>query len=131
MIIDASIGVKWLVPEDDSAAAIELLRHGELIVPTLFHAEVGNALWKKARRGEIALPPLLPYLAGLSELIQTVSEISVVPRAVKIAGELGHPVYDCIYLALAESADDTLLTVDQRFLRVVKGGPYAPRVSAL
>lgn len=131
MIIDASIGVKWLVPEEDSAAAIELLRHGELVVPTLFHAEVGNALWKKAQRKEIALSPLLPYLTGLPELVQTVTEIPIMPRAAEIAVELGHPIYDCIYLALAESADDTLLTVDQRFLRVVKGGPYAPRVSAL
>jgi predicted nucleic acid-binding protein len=29
--------------------------------------------------------------------------------------ELGHPVYDCLYLACAESADAILVTADDRF----------------
>ena len=35
--------------------------------------------------------------------------------ALAIAVELGHPVYDCLYLACAESADATLVTADDRF----------------
>ena len=73
MVIDASIGVKLIVPEDDSAKAIEAVTGGDAIVPTLFHIEVANAVWKKVGKGEIELSPILPYLTGLQELTQTIS----------------------------------------------------------
>lgn len=131
MVIDASIGLKWLVPEDDSARAIDLLREENLLVPTLFHAEVDNALWKKFRRREIALEPVLPFFAALPDLVQTVSEISVAPRAVAIATELDHAIYDCIYLALAEQLEDQLVTCDLRFLERIRSSPYQERARPL
>jgi len=131
MIIDASVGVKWLIPEDDSRKAIDLLQKQLLVVPTLFHVEIGNALWKKLRRNEIALEPVLPFYSGLSDLVQTVSELAVAPRAVEIAAELEHAIYDCIYLALAEDMEDELVTCDLRFLDVMRGSPHALRVRPL
>ncbi len=38
-------------------------------------------------------------------------------RALELALELRHPVYDCVYLALAERLDRKLITADRRFLR--------------
>ena len=34
-----------------------------------------------------------------------------------LARRLGHPVYDCVYLALAEREDAAFVTADQRLLR--------------
>jgi predicted nucleic acid-binding protein len=131
MVIDASIGVKLIVPEEDSAKAIEAVAQGDAIVPTLFHIEVANAVWKKVRKGEIELAPILPYLTGLQELAQTIAEAELVERATEIAVELGHPIYDCIYLALAETSDKQVLTADQRFLSAVGGTRYSERVVSL
>jgi predicted nucleic acid-binding protein len=128
MVIDASIGFKWVVPEEGSAEAVRLLENSNLLVPTLFHAEVGNALWKKVRRNEIAFEPLLPFFSNLPELVQTVAEAPFVARAAELAVELDHPIYDCVYLATAEALEDELLTADLRFLRVVADSPYRDRV---
>jgi predicted nucleic acid-binding protein len=46
----------------------------------------------------------------------------------KIAMEPGNPVYDCVYLAVAESLDDELLTVDERFVRAVGASELAARM---
>jgi predicted nucleic acid-binding protein len=131
MVIDASIGVKWVVPENDSAKAIELLGESNLHVPTLFHVEVGNALWKKVRRKEISLEPVLPFLGALPDLVQTLTEVPFAARAAEMAVELGHPIYDCIYLAAAEAMEDELITADERFLKLVDPSPYSQRVRSL
>jgi predicted nucleic acid-binding protein len=121
MILDSSVALKWLAPEDGSEAALELLGLSDLFVPTFFHAEIANALWKKARRGEIRLEEVAPYFAQLPELVTTIDETEAMPRALAIARELDHPVYDCIYLALAEARDDLVLTADRRFVQKVRG----------
>jgi predicted nucleic acid-binding protein len=38
-------------------------------------------------------------------------------RAMQVARRLHHPVYDCVYLALAEREDATFITADRRLLR--------------
>lgn len=131
MVIDASIGVKWVVPEDDSANAVRLLEESDLVVPTLFHIEIGNALWKKARRGEIAFDPVLPFFRALPDLVQTVSEVPFAPRAAEMALELQHPIYDCIYLAMAEATETTLVTADIRFLKALEGSAYSQWVASI
>ena len=55
-VIDASVAVKWYVPEVYSEEALHLLaarEKGEVQfhVPDLFASELGNILWKKVRRG--------------------------------------------------------------------------------
>jgi predicted nucleic acid-binding protein len=131
MVIDASVGVKLIVPEDDSAKAIEAVARGDAVVPILFHIEVANAVWKKVRKGEVQLSPILPNLMGLQELAQTISEAELIERATEIAVELAHPIYDCIYLAMAEARDEQVLTADQRLLSAVGGTSYSERVVSL
>lgn len=64
-ILDASVAVKWVLPEPDSPAALSLevdYRNGvhELLAPDTFPVEVAHALTKAERRnlllpGEAAL----------------------------------------------------------------------------
>ena len=49
-----------------------------------------------------------------------------------MAGELGHSIYDCFYLAAALLRDTTLVTADRRFAAKVAGHSYfAVRVDLL
>jgi predicted nucleic acid-binding protein len=52
MIVDASVAVKWVVFEDGSEEALDLLdRH--LAAPSIWLAEAANALRSKCARGEL------------------------------------------------------------------------------
>lgn len=132
MIIDASVAFKLIVEEPGSEEAIAWIGRAELIGPTLVHSEVGNALWKRVRMGELAEDSeIADRLADLDHYIRTIDETPLVPRALQLAIDLAHPVYDCIYLALAEANGDFVLTADERFVRAVAGTPHAERVREL
>ena len=52
-------------------------------------------------------------------------------RALEMAIKLGHPIYDCVYLALADSLEDILITADRKFLDLVSQSAYASRIRGL
>lgn len=132
MIIDASVAFKLIVAEPDSGEAVAWIGREDLVAPTLIHAEVGNALWKRVRRGELVGDERVgEHLADMGRYIRTVDETSVVPRALELAIALQHPVYDCVYLALAEANDDKLLTADERFVKALVGTVHGERVREL
>ena len=115
-VVDASVAAKWFAPEDDSPVAFGILDH-ELLAPDLLYAEVANILWKKWRRGEVAddVPEIgARLLAGLT--LQVTPCASLMADAVALATRLGHPAYDCFYLALARRHSTPMVTADQRLI---------------
>jgi predicted nucleic acid-binding protein len=71
-------------------------------------------------------------LDGLTNFIDRLIDIeTLAPRALEIALALGHPVYHCFYLALAEEAEAPLVTADRRLVRRVAGTEWAARVTPL
>jgi predicted nucleic acid-binding protein len=132
LVVDASVALKWLVDEPGTDAAFAL-REWELYAPPLLRIEAANVLRTLAARGG-ATPE---QAAGLFGLLQT-APVAIVDQddvleaeALALALDLRHPVYDCIYLALAERLDLTLVTADARFLRALEGGRFASRAMAL
>jgi len=74
---------------------------------------VCNAAWRSARLGRISRAQMEEIAANLSRFFDgLVSSTGLAPRAVVIAGQLDHPVYDCLYLALAEAEQTKLVTAD-------------------
>jgi predicted nucleic acid-binding protein len=56
----------------------------------------------------------------------------LVPAASRLARDLDHPVYDCVYLALAMQEERPVITADRRFYDAVRNHPYlSGRVIAL
>lgn len=54
LVVDASVAVKWFVTEEGRPAALKLLHPAvALDAPDLIFPEVGNAMLKKVRAGEI------------------------------------------------------------------------------
>jgi predicted nucleic acid-binding protein len=52
-------------------------------------------------------------------------------RALKLATQTGHSVYDCVYLALALHHDTHVVTADRRFASVAGREGFAGRVRLL
>jgi len=126
-VVDASVAVKWLVDEPLSDEAAKLLEDGLLLAaPELIYAEVANALWAIARRGNIDTADLREALDLLADapLIVPSSMKQLMPAAARLAADLDHPVYDCMYLALAIQEQRPVVTADRRFCNVVRKHPY-------
>lgn len=130
MIVDASVAVKLLAPEDGSEISKAILISQNVIAPDLLLAEVSNAMWSKVRRGILAAPNTrldqLPLF-----IAEFIPSVELMDDALRLAIELGHPVYDCFYLALAIARDVPLVTADARFLVAIAGTGHQSRVTRL
>jgi predicted nucleic acid-binding protein len=116
IVVDASVALKWVLDELGSEAAAAL-RDQELIAPALWLAEAANGLWRHARIGDISGDQAAAYF---SELLKApVASLPTEPhleRALKLAVEIGYPVYACTYLALALHHGTHVVTADRRFV---------------
>src|SRR4029453_18712802 len=95
-----------------------------LLAPDLMVVEATNAWWKKHRRREMDMIDVeLAVTNLLAAGISWTSSAELVRPAARLATELGHPVYDCMYLALAASRSASLATADERLRRgAARGG---------
>ncbi|MGH6898748.1 MAG: type II toxin-antitoxin system VapC family toxin [Geminicoccaceae bacterium] len=133
LVVDASVALKWYLIEDGAEPARQILADGDtLVAPELIVAEVCNACWLAGRRGEISPTQQSHIAADITRVFDRLE--GLVPhasRAMAIARELDHPVYDCFYLALSEALDARLVTADGRLLARVAGTPFAARTHGL
>lgn len=133
VIVDASVVVKWFATEEFHDEARRLLIGSDpLFAPDILAVEFANAMWVKVKRGEIDQPQARRAVAAVSTKGEPELRAStpLTGRAFRLAHELGHPVYDCVYLALAEELDSPLVTADQRFVAAARG-KFAERVHLL
>lgn len=115
-VIDASVVVKMLVREEGSEQAFEVLRH-PAAAPDVLVAECLNALRRKVLRGEINRHQALFAVAVLNQAQITLEPSRpLAQRALELSLHLSHPIYDCLYLALAERRDVPLITADQKLV---------------
>jgi len=121
IVVDASVAVLWTLTQRDSDQAAALQSEGELIAPSLIVAEIGNAVWKAVRRGD------LPSREGNTAIEIALGPISaLIPmeelrtRALELAIELDHAIYDCFYLALAERERVPLVCADKQMREKAK-----------
>lgn len=119
VVVDASVALKWIIQEDGTDAALELRKH-LLIAPDLILAECSNALWRKAERGELSEDEAVvaaELLAHSSIDLRSTRRLAGIATRMAIA--LGHPAYDCFYVALAQAEGIPLVTADLRLLGAV------------
>jgi predicted nucleic acid-binding protein len=122
LVVDASVAAKWVLPEPESERAEELRRSGEaLLAPTLVVAEIGNAVWKRAVRGDLSSAEAIDAVATATALFTALTPMEhLAARATEIAIELNHPIYDCFYLALAERERAPIISADAKLLGAAK-----------
>jgi len=116
LVVDASIAFKWLVKEVDSDAALQLLRSNTIVAPDILLAECRNAILTTVRRGKLSVERAEQLERDFESMqIETMPSRMFLSNAFAIALEIGHPIYDCIYLAAAIAADRMLVTADEKF----------------
>jgi predicted nucleic acid-binding protein len=121
LVIDASVAVLWTLSQRKSDKAAALKTEGELVAPSLVIAEIGNAIWKAVRRGDLpALEATTAIELALGPISTLVPMENLHARAVELAIELDHAIYDCFYLALAERERTPLVCVDGALIEKAK-----------
>jgi predicted nucleic acid-binding protein len=127
LVVDASVACKWFITEVQAAEAEALLAaDAPLLAPDLIISEVCNVAWLKSRRGEITTEQAAAMVDHLPDLLDEVaSSTPLASRALAIAIEVGHPAYDCFYLALAEQRRTQVVTADRRLISRLAGTKWA------
>lgn len=127
-VVDTSVAIKWVIEEEGSDTA-ERLQDTDMVAPALFRIEAANVLRTLAMREAISARQaldLFTFLQGAPVTIIDADE-ALEHRALELALDLRHPVYDCVYLAVGERMNRTLVTADRRFLSALASTPYSSR----
>jgi predicted nucleic acid-binding protein len=122
IVVDASVAVKWLLPEAGSPAAAALRdQDPSLTAPSLIAAEIGNAVWKAVRSGKVQRSEALAGIGAVLGWFESLIPIELLcVRALELAIALRHPIYDCFYLALAERDNAPLATADEAMIAAAR-----------
>ena len=117
LVVDASVALKWVLPEEDSELAEDLLDRGlALHAPAFVFIELANALWFQMRAGKLNATEAAGCMRDLREApLELWEGEEPLPATFELAQRLDHAVYDCAYLALALQVGGTYVTADRRF----------------
>jgi predicted nucleic acid-binding protein len=116
LVLDASAVVRIIEGSSKAAALREAVLQADLVLaPELMLTEVANALWRLQRSGQLEATGLQQRLGRAAELVDHIEpDRHLQVEALALACHLDHPVYDCLYLALARREAAALLTADRR-----------------
>jgi predicted nucleic acid-binding protein len=128
-VLDASVVVDWVAPgADPELPSVALLARladddAELLAPRLLLEEVSNALLTGVRRGRWSGSAADASQALLSDLpLRIVDDSRDLERAWDLARRYdNHPIYDLVYVALAERREMQLVTSDAALRRRLVG----------
>ena len=130
VVVNSCVGAKWVINEENSEQAINLLASDiEIVAPDLVLIEVANVLWKTVKRGLLSAEQADARLADLpgffSRLLPT---FDLVPEALELGLAADVPVYDCIYVVASRRTGASLVTADRKLISKLAGRPDAGNV---
>ncbi len=132
-VVDASVAVKWFVPEELTGEALSYLSdEHELLAPDLLWPELANIVWKKARRGELT-PDEARRILTLCQKVpfEVTASTNLIDSALEIALGIDRTVYDSMYLALAAHRDCVMITADRRLFNAVNSSELSGHIAYL
>jgi predicted nucleic acid-binding protein len=123
IVIDASVAVKLYRHETGSDLAYNLLeaQAGQLLAPDIFAVEVAGSIVRDANSDKQTVALQSQKLAHFTALLggTPLELVPMTPEAIfqsaGLAIQLGHPLKDCLYLALAMDRQCPMVTADVRF----------------
>jgi Predicted nucleic acid-binding protein, contains PIN domain len=126
LVLNASVAVKWLLADEplvpEARKLLQEFQEGvweELIVPEFCLREVANALWVAYRRGRITEEEARIGWFSLLQLNLRILPDPPLSDVLDFALRFGVPVYDSIYIVLAQREGCPLLTADERLFQAV------------
>jgi predicted nucleic acid-binding protein len=132
IVVEASVAVKWFVPEAGSEEAEAVLVGDEpRAAPEHLAVEVGQALLRHWRGSGVTLEHCRLAMEQVPRFVQLFSTEALAVEALNVAADVGCSVYDGLYLAAAERWDATVVTADARLVAQLSGTRAQARVRLL
>jgi predicted nucleic acid-binding protein len=123
LVLDASAALAWIFERSDPVEValadrlLDSIATQPVLVPSLWHIEVANALLVAERHGVAKEAQVVDYLQRLSQL-PIVTDDAEISRRQEIIMALGRQfqltAYDATYLELAMRTGSTLATFDAK-----------------
>lgn len=121
-VFDANIVVALFVDLPWSAAARTSFADDiDPIAPAFMLIEAANALWSNVRAEILSGGDAREALRSIPTGFDLRPDDSLVEPALLTAISTGHPIYDCLYLVLAEQEGVPLTTADRKLSVVAEG----------
>ncbi len=116
IVLDASVALKFFLPETGSDAALRLLAsRSAFAAPDIFPLELLAAVTKYHRRRLITLDEARTIEAVVGRMAVDLHPWQLLlASAFELSLLLHHGVYDCLYLALARQLSAPLVTADRK-----------------
>ncbi|MBN2251856.1 MAG: type II toxin-antitoxin system VapC family toxin [Candidatus Altiarchaeota archaeon] len=116
LVLDASVVIKWLKEEKDSAKALKIRDEyckgmHEIMVPDLVLYEIANALRFDGKFTPDLIKKSIESLFDMDITITTPS-VDLIGEATKLAHDHKTTVYDAVYMALALKVNGVFITAD-------------------
>ncbi len=122
-VLDASVIIKWFIPEIYWQQAV-LLQHypdSSLHAPDFVQLECTSILSKKVRRQELQLNEANQIQDLLLQMpVQMYSWQDLLLEAGQVAHATCRSVYDCLYLVLAKQLQGKMVTADKKLYLSLK-----------
>jgi predicted nucleic acid-binding protein len=115
-VLDASAAVRLILADPAAADLAERVGGAALVLaPELMLTELANTLWKLQRADRLNGLNPQELLAEARELVDRLEpDRHLQAEALALACHLNHPVYACLYLALARREAASLISSDRR-----------------
>ncbi len=134
LVVDASIGLKWVLDEADSHLAQALAAvEEELLLPDFWLNEACNVCWLQVRKGVWTPAEAQEAFALLRDLIPSTSTsgLDLHGVALEIGLAANHSTYDTLYLSFAIAMGARgVVVADGAFVRSMRRHPE-PEVAAM
>lgn len=115
-IVDASIAIKWFLPEIHSEYALRLQGIPDLYAPDFMLLECSNILIKKVRRDELEKSVADDIQQVLLQVPITFTPWQdLLVESAEVAHGTYRSLYDCLYLVLAQRLGGKMVTADKKF----------------
>jgi predicted nucleic acid-binding protein len=127
-IIDASVVLKWVLPDEKYQENADKLKHNfltgeiQLFAPSFITEETANALWIAVKQRRIQQTDAIEALKFLQDTQLSLYELNWtdVSQTLAIACKLDVAVYDAAYLFVCDKIGAQLITADNKLFEKAK-----------
>ncbi len=115
MVIDTNVAISILV--EDRMIRTDLLENQYIVAPFFMQMEILNVLRKYHFMRNIPMEDVDKIYHDFIDIVdEFIPDEEILESARKISFTLNHPIYDCLFLALAQQKNAPFVSFDRRLL---------------